>query len=279
MQRIRELLKRNEFGAALATAEALIATVPQNRDVLYMIAVSNRYLRRIPEALATLDRLERLHPTFSRLFQERGHCYVALRDAPRAIDAFLRAVNLNPALPASWSTLQTLFRMTGQAANAEMAAGHVATLARLPAEILTATAMFSEGDLVPAERIVRDYLLKHGNHVEGMRLLARIGLEMEVPDDAEVLRLNRGQMARDIGTLGIEKVIEGEVSAGSRELLRAALLSPRWQDRLKWLYFAAASPLAPRRQFEHYLGHSSFPRSFAAVLNPGAAEARPGVRR
>ena len=101
----------------------------------------------------------------------------------------------------------------------------------------------------------------------------------ELTDDAEVLRLNRGQLARDIGTLGIEKVIEGEVSAGSRELLRAALLSPRWQDRLKWLYFAAASPLAPRRQFEHYLGHSSFPRSFAAVLNPGAAEARPGVRR
>ena len=30
-------------------------------------------------------------------------------------------------------------------------------------------------------------LLKHGNDVEGMRLLARIGLEMEVPDDAEVL--------------------------------------------------------------------------------------------
>ena len=187
VQQVRELLERNQFAAALTAAEALLATAPNNRDVLYMIAVSYRSLKKISEALATLDQLERRHPNFSRLFQERGHCYVALRDAPRAIDAFLRAVNLNPALPASWSTLQTLFRMTGQAANAEMAAGHVATLARLPAEIVIATAMFSEGDLVPAERIVREYLLKHGNHVEGMRLLARIGLEMEVPDDAEVL--------------------------------------------------------------------------------------------
>jgi tetratricopeptide (TPR) repeat protein len=187
VQGIRELLERNQFGAALTAAEALAATVPENRDVLYMIAVSYRYLKRIPEALATLGRLERHHPAFSRLFQERGHCYVAMRDAPRAIEAFLRAVNVNPALPASWSALQTLFRMTGQTANADMAAAHVATLAQLPVEIVTATAMFSEGDLMPAERIVRDYLLKHGNHVEGMRLLARIGLARDVPDDAEFL--------------------------------------------------------------------------------------------
>ena len=59
------------------------------------------------------------------LFQERGHCYVALRSAEAAIEAFLRAVNLNPALPASWNALQALFRMTGQATNAKMAADHV----------------------------------------------------------------------------------------------------------------------------------------------------------
>ena len=40
---------------------------------------------------------------------------------------------------------------------------------------------------MPAESIVRAYLLKHGNHVEAMRLLARIGLERDVLDDAELL--------------------------------------------------------------------------------------------
>jgi len=185
--RIRELLERNQFGAALVAGEALAVKVPENRDVLYMIAVSQRYLKKLPEALDTLGRLERLHPQFSRLFQERGHCYVAMRDAPQAVDAFLSAVNLNPALPASWRTLQTLYRMMGQTENAEMAAAHVATLAQLPSEIVTATALFSEGELVPAESIVRAYLLKHGNHVEAMRLLARIGLAHDVLDDAETL--------------------------------------------------------------------------------------------
>jgi tetratricopeptide (TPR) repeat protein len=185
--RIRGLIERNQFAAALSAAEALAIKVPENRDVLYMIAVSQRYLSRVPDALATLQRLEAYHPSFSRLFQERGHCFVALRDAARAIEAYITAVNINPALPASWRTLQTLYRMTEQAENAEMAAAHVATLASLPPDIVTATAMFSDGELLPAESLVRAYLLKHGNHVEAMRLLARIGLQQDVLDDAETL--------------------------------------------------------------------------------------------
>ena len=58
---------------------------------------------------------------------------MALKDAPRAIDAFLRGVNINPALPASWSMLEGLYRMTGQTENAATAAAHVATLKRLAA--------------------------------------------------------------------------------------------------------------------------------------------------
>ena len=186
-RRIRELMERSQFAAALAAAEALRAEVPENRDVLYMIAVCQRYLKRVPDALATLAQLEELHPDFSRLYQERGHCYVALRSAESAIEAFLRAVNLNHALPASWKTLETLFRMTGQQANAETAASHVATLARLPAAVVTATGLFADGETFEAERIVRQYLLAHGNHVEAMRLLAKIGIKLDVLDDAELL--------------------------------------------------------------------------------------------
>jgi tetratricopeptide (TPR) repeat protein len=162
-----------------------------------LLATSQRYLGKIPEALATLERLEQHHPAFARLYQERGHCHVARRDAPRAIDAFLRGVNINPALPGSWSMLESLYRMTGQTDNEAMAAAHVAALKRLPPEIVTATSLFSDGDLLPAEDIVRAYLLKHGNHVEAMRLLARIGIERGVFDDAELLLDALLQLAPD----------------------------------------------------------------------------------
>jgi len=187
VRRIRGLMERGEFAAALAAAEALRAEVPENRDVLYMIAVCQRYLKRVPDALATLAVLEELHPEFSRLYQERGHCYVALRSAEPAIEAFLRAVNMNPALPASWKALQALFGMTGQKEDAATAASHVATLARLPAAVVTATGLFADGETFEAERVVRQYLLTHGNHVEAMRLLAKIGMKLEVLDDAELL--------------------------------------------------------------------------------------------
>ena len=185
--RIRTCIEQKQFETALDAAKTLAAAVPENRDVLYMMAVSQRFLKRVPEALSTLERLQKLHPQFSRLYQERGHCYVALQDAPRAIEAFLNAVNINPALPASWRTLQSLYRMTGQTDNAVMAAAHVLKLSELPSEIVAATGMFSDDELVPAEAITREYLLKHGNHVEAMRLLARIGLKHDVLDDAETL--------------------------------------------------------------------------------------------
>lgn len=184
---IRAMLERNEFAAALAAGEALAALVPENRDVLYLVAVSQRHLQRIPEAFATLERIERLYPNYSRLYQERGHCHVMRRDAAHAIEAFLGAVNRNPALPGSWRALQSLYRMNGDMTNAQTAASHVAILAGLPVEVVTATSMFHDGELAQAERITRDFLLRNGHHVEAMRLLARIGIEHEIFDDAETL--------------------------------------------------------------------------------------------
>ena len=43
---------------------------------------------------------------------------------------------------------------------------------------------------VDAEALIRQFLLTHGNHVEGMRLLAKIGLDLDVADDAEFLLEN-----------------------------------------------------------------------------------------
>ena len=195
--RIRSLLERNEPAAALAAAQALRTQVPQNRDVLYMIAVALRLLGRIPEALRALEELERHHPKFARLFQERGHCYVALRAAQPAIDSFMRAVKLNPSLPASWRVLAGLFRMTGREEEAKRAAAEVEKLGSLPAEILSAFGMYADGDIYLAEHVVRQYLLTHGDHVEGMRLLAQIGIDLDVADDAEFLLENVLKLAPD----------------------------------------------------------------------------------
>ena len=116
------------------------------------MAIAQRYLGRIDDALNTLAKLQRHHPRFSRLHEERGHCFVVMKQAPQAIEAFLAAVNINHALPASWSMLEGLYRMTGQAENAAMAASQVATLKNLPHEVVAATGLFMDGDF-DVERI------------------------------------------------------------------------------------------------------------------------------
>ena len=114
-------------------------------------------------------------------------CHVALKDAPTAIASLLTAVNINPALPASWNMLVGLYRLTGDAANAFTAQEHVETLKALAPEVVAATSLFSDGDVGLAERMIRPYLLRHGDDTEAMRLLARIGIELEILNDAEVL--------------------------------------------------------------------------------------------
>jgi tetratricopeptide (TPR) repeat protein len=187
VSRIRELTRNRRHGEALATAEALPDAVQTNVDILYLKAVNQRYLNRITEALATLQRLEQQYPRFSRLYQERGHCYSALRDTTHAIEAFQTGVNINPALSTSWTMLERLYRMTGNLENAAAAAGHVATLKQLPPEVVRAGSLFSDGELTSAERVIRAYLLEAADDIEATRLLARIQRQRNVLDEAERL--------------------------------------------------------------------------------------------
>ncbi len=187
VRHIRQRLETGAYDAAWQGCVALLQRVPENRDVLYMKAVSERYLGRPQKALETLAALDATHPNYSRLHQERGHCFIAMRDPAAALEAFLRAVNLNAALPASWHALRILFGSARRPDDAEMAAGHVAKLASLPPEIVTASSLFFDGEEIEAERIVRAFLKREPTHVEGMRLLARIGMKLGVLEDAEFL--------------------------------------------------------------------------------------------
>jgi tetratricopeptide (TPR) repeat protein len=197
LRRLRALQRDGRHDEALLGLDALVPDWPENRDLILAKAISERHLLRIDDALATLVRLEALHPRFSRLFEERGLCLVVMKDAPGAIDTLLRAVNINPALPMSWRMLEGLYRMNGDPRSAATAAAHMASLKALPREVVTATSLFSDGDIAPAEQTVRGFLIRHGDHPEAMRLLARIGMARDVLDDAEALLAAALEIAPD----------------------------------------------------------------------------------
>ena len=185
--RLHELLRQNRFAELLTAAGALLAESPGQRDALLCMAIAQRFLGQIPDAFETLATLEQHHPRFSRLYEERGRCYVALRQAPPAIEAFLKAVHINHTLPGAWGMLEGLYRMQGDPHNAALARSEAATLRALPQEVVVATGLFADGEAEAAEALIRAYLLKHGDHIEAMRLLARIGIAHKVYFDAQVL--------------------------------------------------------------------------------------------
>jgi tetratricopeptide (TPR) repeat protein len=249
--RIRELSRQGHHHEALASAEAMGAAEPGNRDALYLVAANLRCLHRIPQALECLQRLERQHPRFSLLYQERGHCYVTLRDAPRAIAAFRHAVSINPALVGSWSRLERLYRMMGEIGGAAAAAQQVSTLRQIPAEVVRAGSLFSDGELSSAEQILRAFLLQAGNHVEALRLLARIEQQREQLDDAErlleaALKLEPNYRAARVDYLRVlidrQKHFQARAEAGA--LLE---LEPGNREYLS-LYAAACAGLGEHEQ-------------------------------
>ena len=138
-------------------------------------------------ALAELKRLETEFPQSGSVQQALGELQVALGDRNAALGSFRRAVQLNDALPASWSALQTLCRQSGLNEEAEEAARAAGRLAGLPSPLAEGSFLLNEGESGPAEDQIRAYLQQHGPHVEGMRLLAQLCVKENVLDDAEML--------------------------------------------------------------------------------------------
>jgi len=103
------------------------------------------------------------------------------------VDAYRRATALNPARLGSWRALAELHRKRGTLSAAAQADRAVQGLSRLPPPLLQAGIDLHDGRLARAEQACREHLRRHPRDVEGMRLLAEIGLKLGVLDDAEFL--------------------------------------------------------------------------------------------
>ena len=194
---IRDLTARRSHREALAAIASLEPTCATSREALYLTAVNQRCLGHNAAALSTLDQLTQQHPQFSRAYEERGHCFVALNDFPAAIESFQRGVSINAALPSSWEMLQRLHSARGDARNAAIAAEQRARLLRLPAQIVHAGSLFCDGELALAESVLHDFVRSSGRHVEALRLLGRLAHQRNALDEAELLLEETVRLAPD----------------------------------------------------------------------------------
>ena len=183
----QDALQSGRFEAGLALASDVLTSDAADGEAHYMAAIASRYLSRFDVAAEHLQALHAAMPEYGRAWQEQGHLGLARGDKDAALSAFIRATRFNPALEASWREQARLQLEAGRQAEAQAADAQRKRLAQLPRELVAVQHHLAEGRLLRAEEICRHFLRQNPKNVEGMRLLAKIGIEFGVLEEAEFL--------------------------------------------------------------------------------------------
>ena len=198
LKSIQQLIQAAKFNDAIKQGKALQNHTTDKHhqiELWYLIAIAQRYAKAFSSALISINALLKLNDEHSRANQEHGYIHLALKQPQQAKVSFEKAVKLNPSLVASWQELIQLYRQTEQMEDMQKSANQLAKLKKLPPALLAVTEMMHEGKLLKAEQICRHFLQNNQRHIEGMCLLAEIGMELKIYDDAEFLLASALELA------------------------------------------------------------------------------------
>ena len=195
---IQQSIQAAKFNEAITQSKALQKQTLDKQyqiELWYLIAIAQRYSKEFSNALISINALLKLNKEHSRANQEKGYIHLTLKQAEQAKISFEKAVKLNPSLVASWQELIQLYRETEQMDDVQKSANQLAKLKKLPPALLAVTELMHEGKLLQAEQICRRFLQNNQRHIEGMCLLAEIGMELKIYDDAEFLLASALELA------------------------------------------------------------------------------------
>lgn len=187
LKSIQAKVVAKSYDDALSDLDRLPDELRDSIDALYIRAVCQRLAAQFDGALSTLSQIKAKAPEHGRAHQEEGH---VLRDMSRDADALIayrRATRFNPALIASWKQQLRILVADGRESEARQVTLQLEHLTQLAKPLIGVLDLISQGALLKAEDICRQYLLKVPHDTEAMRLLASIGLRLGVLDDAEFL--------------------------------------------------------------------------------------------
>ncbi len=183
----RQALQEQDHDRAIGLCEDLLRDDPASGDALYIAAVAARYAAKFDLARDFGRRLRQANPEHGRGWQEAGHLARDIGDVEGALVAYRRACEFNPSLEASWTHQANLLARQGRLAEAQSCKAQAQRLAELPRILLAVLNHIHEGRILKAEELCRHFLRENPRDVEGMRLLADIGVRLGILDDPEFL--------------------------------------------------------------------------------------------
>ncbi|WP_426369688.1 tetratricopeptide repeat-containing sulfotransferase family protein [Pseudocolwellia sp. HL-MZ7] len=233
LKSIQQLIQTAKFTEAISQGKQCLEQSLDDQESIelwYLIAVAQRYAKNFSEALLSINELIKLNEKHSRAYQELGYINIALKKPKEAQISFEKATELNPSLVASWQELIEIYRELKQSENIQKAANQLAKLKKLPPALLAVTELMHEKKLLKAEQICRHFLQNNKQHIDGMCLLAEIGLELKIYDDAEFLLASALELSPDhihALSLYINLLIRlGKYKIATKQIERALKLQP-----------------------------------------------------
>jgi len=187
LEEIQRRIVAKEFKSALESLDSMLTQKVPPPDALYMQAICYRYTNQLQLALKSLERLKQLSPDHGRAHQEEGHTYRALGKTQLALRSYERASYYNPALESSLRAQIELLKKEDQPDRVGRAQSQLDQLLNLPKPLIAVMDLISQGKLLKAEGLCRKFMQKVPQNIEGMRLLADIGIRLGVLEDAEFL--------------------------------------------------------------------------------------------
>ena len=140
-----QAVKESRFEDALNLLKVLLKENPNHIDILYLSAVSTRFLKQFEVSLKHIERLLFNAPDMGRAYQELGHLNRDMGNEEKAVMHYRQACELNPALPSSWSYLHKYFEKIQNKPAADHALEQIKKLQSLPGLLLVIEQILNEG--------------------------------------------------------------------------------------------------------------------------------------
>ena len=182
-----QAVKESRFEDAFNLLKVLLKENPDHIDILYLTAVSTRFLKRFDDSRKHIEHLLFNAPDMGRAYQELGHLNRDIGNEEKSITHYRQACELNPALPASWNALHKYFEKINNKPAADHALEQIKKLQTLPGQLLFIEQILNEGRLGLAETKCRAFLKENPTHTYAMSLLAEIANRFGYFEDAEFL--------------------------------------------------------------------------------------------
>lgn len=183
----RQRIRVNEIAGVIDACESALKIAPDDTRFVFLHGVALRRSGELASAEPQLRKVIDAAPGLAAAHQELGILCLSAGRLSEARRSLERAVEIDPALTNAWRALHDVRASEGDDAGAADAFRRSLGTSELDPALKKAIELFAAGRLGIAEGICREYLRQRPLDVNAIRLLAEIGIELSIIDEAITL--------------------------------------------------------------------------------------------